>query len=195
METLTLTELVGRIARRWPTIAVGACAGLVLCLAVHLLLPTRYEAVAVVRVDGPEPDAVDMAAEEALATSRRVTAEALDALAEPDVSIRELESSATARTVEGSRVLRVSYAAAEPRDAARGADALANAYLAVRSADVGRARDREATTAEVIDPARLPESPTGPGGAASLVAGVSLGVLLSAPAAARPTRTRAGRAS
>ncbi|WP_159085796.1 hypothetical protein [Aeromicrobium chenweiae] len=195
METLTLTELARRMSRRWPTILAGACAGLVLGLAVHVVLPTRYEAVAVLRVDAPDPARVDMAAEEALASSRRVTAEALDALGRPDVTIRELEDAVSAETVRSSRVLRVSYAAADPQDAAEGADAVANAYLAVREMDAERVGTRAASTAEVIDPARTPRSPVGPGRGASALGGLALGLLVAAPVSARPTRTRAGPAS
>lgn len=195
MDTLTLTELAGRMARRWPTILVGACTGLLLGVALHLALPTRYEAVAVVRVVGADPDRVDMAAEEALASSRRVTAEALDALGDAEVSIGELEDAVSARTVKSSRVLRVSSSAADPQEAADTADAVANAYLAVRAVDEERLESRPPSTAEVIDPARTPRSPVGPGRGASAVGGLALGLLLAAPVAARPSRTPAGRAS
>lgn len=195
METLTLTELARRMARRWPTMLAGACAGLVLGLVTHVLLPTRYEAVAVVRVDGPDPARIDMAAEEALASSRRVTAEARDALGDPGLSIRELEDAVAATTVTSSRVLRVSYAATDPRQAAHAADAVANAYLAVRAVDAERLGGRAASTADVLDPARMPTSPVGPGRVAYALGGLALGLLLAAPVSARPSRTRAGPAS
>ncbi|MRK00717.1 hypothetical protein GEV27_04195 [Aeromicrobium sp. S22] len=196
METLTLTELARRMGRRWVTLLAGAGAGLALGLATHIVLPTRYEAVAVLRIDGPDPARIDMAAEEALASSRRVTAEARDALGESGLSIRELEDAVSATTVKESRVLQVSYAADDPRRAARAADAVANAYLAVRAVDARRLGGRAASTAEVIDPARTPTAPLGPGRPTSALGGLALGLLLAAPVSARPTaRTRAGRAS
>lgn len=195
METLTLTELSRRTARRWRTLVVGACVGLAAGVAMHVVIPTRFEAVAVVRVDAADPALVDMAAEEALASSRRVSAEALDALGEPQLSIDGLEQAAAARSVDDSRVLHVTYRAPSPEAAARGADAVSNAYLAVRSVDDAGTGRRPTSTAEVVDPARTPAAPVGPGGAATSLAGLVLGLLLAVPPAARPTRSPAARAS
>lgn len=195
MEPLTLTELGARIARRWPTIALGALAGMLLATGLQLAIPARYEAVTVVHVDAAEPDLVDMAAEEAVATSRRVTSEALDALGERSIDITRLEHATSATAVEESRLLRITYAADRPRLAARGADAVAQAYLAVRSVDAMQAPDRPAVTGVVVDPARRPTTAVGPGPAASALGGLILGVLVATPLAARPIRPRAAPAS
>jgi uncharacterized protein involved in exopolysaccharide biosynthesis len=190
VETLTLTELGARMARRWRTLLVGALVGLALGAAAHAALPTRYEAITVVHVDAADPAQVDMAAEQAVATSRRVTAEALDALGGGDLTIRALEDAAGATVVKDSRLLRVSCAGSDPRAATRRADALAHAYLAVRSVDA--ATGGPVVEATVVDPARTPSSPVGPGGPATALGGTVLGLLLVCPIAARP---RGGRAS
>lgn len=199
METLTLTELGARIARRWRTLLVAVLAGTTLGVAVHAAVPTRYEATTLVSVDAADPTLVDMAAEEAIATSRRVTAEALDALGSTRLTIRALEDATAARAVDGSRLLRITVAAGTPLAATRGADAVAHAYLAARSVDAARDVDRPAVEGTVVDPARAPRSPIGPGLAASALAGALLGLLLVTPVAAGRgrslSRTRAARAS
>jgi len=192
VETLTLTELGARMARRWRTLVAGALIGLTLGTAAQLALPTRYEATTLVQVDADDPEHVDMAGEEAVATSRRVTAEALDALGDDTLTIQELERATHATAVDRSRLLRIGYAAAEPRDAARGADAVALAYLAARSVDAAQGRTHPAVQGTVVDPARPPTSRVGPGVAAAALAGTVLGLLLAAPVA---SRTRAGPAS
>lgn len=192
METLTLTELGARMARRWRTLVAGAAVGLLAGVLVQVVVTTRYEATTVLFVDTGAPELVDMAAEQAVATSRRVTAEALDALGEPDLSIAELEESADASVVKDSRLLRVTYAADDPHAAVRGADAVAQAYLAVRSldpmttsADVDAAGPVEGV---VVDPARLPTSPVGAGPLATVLAATLAGTLAATPIAMRPTR-------
>lgn len=195
-QPLTLTDLLSAWHRRWRTLAAGLVIGATLGAAGHLVPADSFEAVTVVQVESADPDLVDMAAEEAVATSRRVTAEALDALGEESLTIEGLEAASTARVVGDSRVLRVTFSAATPRTAARGADALAQAYLAARAVD---ATDDDATaarpTGRVVDPARMPTAPSGPSIAVLLLAGAMVGLGIAAPVAARPTRSQAARAS
>nr|WP_244633180.1 Wzz/FepE/Etk N-terminal domain-containing protein [Aeromicrobium sp. CFBP 8757] len=68
---MTLTELAARLARRWRVLLTGTLVGLLVGVTVHLALPVRYEATAVVLVDAGDPSRVDMAAEAAVASSRR----------------------------------------------------------------------------------------------------------------------------
>lgn len=195
MEPLTLTELSARIACRWRTLVLGALAAAMLAVGTHFAMPTRYEAVTVVHVDAADPSLVDMATEEAVVTSRRVTSEALATLDERGLDIGQLEQAISATAVEESRLLRITYTAARPQLAARGADAVAHAYLAVRSVDAMRAPDRPAVTGIVVDPARMPTSAEGPGIVVSGLGGLVLGLLVAMPFAARPNRTQADRAS
>jgi uncharacterized protein involved in exopolysaccharide biosynthesis len=192
VEPLTLTELAARIARHWRTVVAGVLAGLVVGATVHSVLPIRYEAVSVVRVDAADPDHVDMTAEAAVAESRRVTAEALDALGDPALTITALEHAATASAVAESRLLRIGYVAGRPATAARGADAVAQAYLAVRAVDAAGPAEVDGV---VVDPARTPASPVGAGLLAMLLGGGVLGLIVAVPVAARPTRSPAARAS
>ncbi|MFI5426985.1 hypothetical protein [Aeromicrobium sp. UC242_57] len=194
MEPLTLTELGRRVAARWVTLAVVAGIGLAAGVAFHQLSATRFEAESVIRVDAADPGLVDMEAEIALASSRQVSAEALDALADEQLSIDELERAVTAASVARSRVLRISYVADSPVAAARGADAVAHAYLAVREIDVERRLAAEkiaASTSDLIDPARLPRTPVGLGLTSTAAAGLVLGMLVAIPVAARPSRRTA----
>ncbi len=193
METLTLTELVVRMARRWRILVAGAAAGLLVGAVAQHVMTTRYEATTVLFVDAATPDRIDMAAEEALATSRRVTSEALDTLGERDLTIVDVERSAAATSVKDSRLLRVRFVSPDPRLAVRGADAVAQAYLAARSVDatVGGA----GVEGSVVDPARTPTAPIGAGPLATVLGTTAAGLLVTAPAAARPTRRPADLAS
>lgn len=195
VEPLTLTELGARVARRWRIIALGAIAAGMLAAGIQLAIPERYEAVTVVHVDAADPNLIDMPTEEAVVSSRRVTSEALDALGDDALGIRQLEHAMSAVAVDESRLLRITYADVRPQRAARAADALAHAYLAVRSVDAMQSPERPAVTGVVVDPARLPTSPAGLGLATSTFGGLVLGLLVATPAAARPTRMRAARAS
>ena len=192
---MTLTELLRRGRAGWRRLAAGAVVGGLVAAAVHLALPTRFEAVAVVRVDAPAPEQVDMVAEQAVASSRRVTTEALAALGD-ELTHEELESSTVVRALKGSRVLEVTRSAEDAQDAARGADAVAQAYLAARAVD--SAGDPDAPSATIVDPARVPTTSSGPSLAVTTLGGLVLGTLATTPwAAARPspTRSRAGPAS
>lgn len=195
VEPLTLTQLGACVTRRWRIVVLGCALAAVIGAGVHSAMPERYEAVAVVHVDAADPEQIDMATEEAVATSRRVTSEALDALGRPRMRIAQLEAAVTARAVEESRLLRISYAASSPQLAARGADAVAHAYLAVRAVDAMQRPDQPGVSGVVVDPARLPRAPTGPGGVATTLGAMVIGLLIATPIAARPTRIRAARAS
>ena len=204
VEPLTLSELAARTARRWRTLLTGVLTGLVLGVVGHSAMPSRYEAVAVLRVDAVDPALVDMTAEEAVAESRRVTEESLDTLGEPDLTITELEDALTATAVTESRLLRIAFVAGRPRDATRGADAVAQAYLAARAVDRGTASEARPSdvTGVVVDPARTPTAPVGPGALTTALGGGVLGLLVAVPVAARRaggpsglSRTTAERAS
>ncbi|WP_199715987.1 hypothetical protein [Aeromicrobium endophyticum] len=71
---------------------------------------------------------------------------------------------------------------------------MAQAYLAVRSLEPIGAHDA-GVEGRVVDPARTPTAPSGPGLLPLTVASTTLGLLAGAPIAARPTRSRAARAS
>jgi uncharacterized protein involved in exopolysaccharide biosynthesis len=192
---ITLTELLTTCRSRWRVLAAAVAVGTVLGALAAATAPTTYRVVAVVQVESPEPDLVDMAAEEAVATSRRVTAEALATLPHTSLTIEQLEDGAAAQAVGTSRVLHVTFAAADPAAAARGANALAQAYLAARAVDAAAADGTVGTRplGRVVDPARRPSAPVGPGRSTWVLGGSLLGLLLGVPAVA--TRTRAARAS
>jgi capsular polysaccharide biosynthesis protein len=195
VQTLTLTELGTRLASRWRVLMIGLTTGLLAGVGVLLVLPPRYAATTVLLVDAPEPTRIDMTAEVAIASSRRVTAEAVDALDTPELTVSRLEAATVATSVDGSRLLRITCSVADPQTAARGADAVAQAYLAVRSVDASLDDGRSPIEASVVDPARPPQSTVGPGSTATLVGATLLGLIVAATVAGRPTRTRAAPAS
>lgn len=195
MEALTLTDLLARLTRRWRVVAAGTMIGVVVGATLAVMVPERFAATSVVLVDATDPARIDMPAEAAVASSRRVTTEALDAIGERRLTISALERSTTVTTVDDSRLLRVAYVARDPRTAARGADAVAQAYLAVRSL-APPVDDGAQFTGTVVDPARVPTAPSGPPSLAWVAGVATLGWLLSAAGAVvRPTRSRAARAS
>lgn len=188
---LTLTDLLVAWRHRWPTLVIGLVAGAVLAATAHRAISTSYEAVTVVQVESAEPQLVDMAVEEAVATSRRVTGEALDTLGDASLTIDRLEAAASVRAIGSSHVLHVAFSAPTPGAAALGADALAQAYLAARAVDA--AADQAPTarpTGRIVDPARTPIRPSGLPAAAWCLAGSVLGLGIAAPVAARPLRHR-----
>ncbi|MGJ9421344.1 hypothetical protein [Aeromicrobium sp. CF3.5] len=190
--TLRLTDLFAAWRQGWRVLLAGSAAGALVGIAAWLVIPAPYEAVTVVQVESAEPQQLDMAAEEAIASSRRVTAEALDALADPHLTITALESAGSAQAVRESGVLHVTFGSRSPLAAARGADALAQAYLAARAVDASR-RDVAVPAAHVVDPARVPLSRSGPGRLAWWLGGTTLGALVAA--AIVTSRSRAARAS
>jgi hypothetical protein len=191
---LQLTDLLRAWRSRWLTLLGGIIAGATLGLSAWLLVPAPFEATTVVQVESADPEHVDMAAEEAIATSRRVTAEALATMDKRAAGLDRLEATSSATAVPTSHVLHIAHSAPSPRAAARGADALAQAYLAARAVDAGRSDADESVatvTARIVDPARVPDSPTGPGRAAWCLAGALLGLLAAVPVASRSPAARA----
>lgn len=214
---LTFTDLGTALVRSRRLLAAGAVVGLLLGLAVGVVLPPTYEAVAVVRIGPGETGSTprpDMAAEESVAQSRRVASAAADLLQDPTLSALQVERSLHVTAVESSSVLRIRYSAGDATQSARGADAVAHAYLAVRSIDemeraarLDERLSREIRLAdtptrhtlraerarlvlsdlgggEIVDPARIPASSSTPGPAMSAVGGLVLGLLLTTPLAA-----------
>lgn len=221
---MTLSELVVRVSRGWRILVVGGLAALTLAVAVHLLLPTRFTAETIVHVPGTDPSLVDMTAEASLARSQRVAAEARAAIGRDAPPVSQVQSATAAEALRESSVLRISFHAGDARDAARGADAVAHAYLATRAVDAAARTDRvdariaremrrvdaetraalaterarlaiadDLGSGQVVDTARVPTSPSGPGLLATGLGGLVLGLLVSAPVAV--SRGRGGRAS
>ncbi len=145
---LTLTDLIRIPAHRWKPVAAGALAGL-LAGIVYLLLPARYEAVAVVAVrpvvtdpfsfPGPGADrVVNMTVENGLATGTEVTAAVSAATGQ---NPEEARSGLVVELPTGTQVLRFRYVAGDTGDAIAGANAAATAYLQVRQGIYQKQRD------------------------------------------------------
>jgi Mrp family chromosome partitioning ATPase len=146
--TVTLTDLIRIPVRRWKLPLIGAVVGLLLGVG-YLLLPARYEAVAVVAVrpvvtdpfsyPGPGADrVVNMTVENGLATGTDVIAAVTAATGQ---SITAARDGLEVELPDGSQVLRFRYTAPSSGHAVAGANAAANAYLRVRQGIYQRQRD------------------------------------------------------
>ncbi|MEV7398708.1 Wzz/FepE/Etk N-terminal domain-containing protein [Aeromicrobium sp. NPDC092404] len=140
---LTLSELGRAVARGWRLLAVIAVAGVAAGVALHVALPQTYSATASVRVQptgvdplAPSvPQSVDTTTEATIAASRRIAGS------------RSVEVTADGE----SSVLLITHTAESPSSAARGANAVAEAYLADRSRRAAKnvARLRSTLTQQV----------------------------------------------
>ncbi|WP_305789213.1 hypothetical protein [Symbioplanes lichenis] len=145
---VTLTDLVRIPVHRWKPVAAGALLGL-LAGIVYLVLPARYEGVAVVAVravvtdpfsyPGPGADrVVNMTVENGIATGTEIVAAVSEATGQSTEAAR---SGLTVELPTGTQVLRFRYVAQDTADAIAGANAAANAYLTVRQALYTKQRD------------------------------------------------------
>lgn len=136
-------NIVSRIVRqRKKWIVLGTVIGIVLGVAFLLIAPTRYTATAQVSItaQGSEPvpegralsSLVDMATERQLASSALTTEQAAEALG-AGWRVVELRDGLNVSVVPSSTVLRVTFTSTSRQRAIDGADALARAYLMVRT--------------------------------------------------------------
>ncbi|GAA1946282.1 hypothetical protein GCM10009798_01590 [Nocardioides panacihumi] len=148
--SLRLDQMAAALRRRWPTALLVLTAWLAVGTAVAALAPSRYEATSAVTV---EPFA-DVATRAATATSPDMPTElhAVTSTAVLERAARELHVSRAAvdhavsvANPDRSRVLAITYRGATGAAAARGADAVAAAYL-----DVRRAGARTQAQAEAV---------------------------------------------
>jgi capsular polysaccharide biosynthesis protein len=154
--TVQLRELWHRIARRWRTGVTVAALCLIAALALQSTTPQEYTATATLTVSPMTTDPFSTSAasqqiniqteREVLSSSEvaRIAAEELGGNVTPGVLLRE----STVEAPTQSQVLQVSVSAAEPRQAADYANAMANAYLTFRAQG---AIDVASTRIEALD--------------------------------------------
>lgn len=159
-----LTDIVGGLRRHWPVVALLAGIGLVLGIVVSFAIPAKYTATTTVSVNPMNADplsstvdtsrSVSMPTEEGLVSSRRVAAAAADLL-RPRYSLSpdRVESSTSVETPEGSLILTINFSGDTSKQAAAGADAVAEAYLSTRRSDATSQIDRliKTATAQISD--------------------------------------------
>jgi capsular polysaccharide biosynthesis protein len=171
-----LTDIVGGLRRHWPIVALLAGIGLVLGIVVSFAIPAKYSATTTVSVNPMNADplsstvdssrSVSMPTEEGLVTSRKVAAAAADRLRPRySLSADDVKNATSVQTPEDSLILTVSFSGDTAKQAAAGADAVAEAYLATRRSDASSEVDRLIKTAsrqisDIQDQAKEPDYST-----------------------------------
>jgi capsular polysaccharide biosynthesis protein len=163
-QPVQLTDLAGSLKRHWRVVAVTAVVGLILGVLVSFALPSRYEATASVSVNpmnsdplGSSADAarsVSMPTEVSTATSAKVAAAAAKTLAgDYSLSAKDVREATDVASPEDSLILDIRFSGASADEAADGAEAVADAYLAERQADAQAdiARLTTATQQQIAD--------------------------------------------
>lgn len=158
-QPVQLTDIVGSLKRHWSLVAVAAIIGLILGVLVSFVIPSSYEATATVSVNPMNADpltgsvdaskSVSMATEAGIATSRTVAAAASKDLAPKyRVSTGDVVDSTRVESPDDSLILRISFTGDSAKEAAAGADAVADAYLTTRRADATAEIARLVTAAQ-----------------------------------------------
>ncbi len=163
-QPVQLTDLAGSLKRHWRVVAVTAVVGLILGVLVSFALPSRYEATASVSVNpmnadplGATADAarsVSMPTEVSTATSAKVAAAAAKLLkGDRSLSAQDVREATHVESPEDSLILDIRFTGSSADEAADGAEAVAEAYLAERQADAQAEVTRltTATQAQVAD--------------------------------------------
>lgn len=141
-----LSDLGGALRRHWMVVVTAAAVGLLLGVLVGLLIPARYAATTSVAVNPLNTDpfdiatdsrrSVSMATELQLAESRTVAAMAAQEIrGERRLTPQKVQDATTVEVPQDSLVLRIQFSGSTPREAANGADAVAEAYLQARLDD------------------------------------------------------------
>lgn len=154
-----LSDLAATLRRRWPAIAVSAGIGLVLGALVSFVVPDRYEATTTVSVNPIDADAagsstdasraVSMPTEAGIATSARVASAAARELAPRyRLTAEQVADATTVVSPDSSLILDIRFSGASARQAAAGADAVAQAYLTTRRTEAAATIDRMVATTQ-----------------------------------------------
>jgi capsular polysaccharide biosynthesis protein len=158
-QPVQLTDLAGSLRRHWPVVAVTAVVGLILGVVVSFALPSRYEATASVSVNpmnadplGASSDAarsVSMPTEVSTATSAKVAGAAAKTLASDySLSAEDVREATDVTSPEESLILDIRFSGGSAQEAADGAEAVAEAYLAERQTDATAEVERITTATE-----------------------------------------------
>jgi hypothetical protein len=153
-----LTDIVGKLRRHWPAVAMMAIIGLVLGVLASIVVPAQYTAESTVSVNpmnsnpiltGSSSDqSISMPTEQQIVASRNV-AEATAKLLAPRYSFtaEDVQDATSVSTPDDSLILNVSFTGDTPKQAAAGADAVGEAYLMTRRTDASAELDRLAKSA------------------------------------------------
>lgn len=159
-----LTDILGALKRHWAVIAATAIVGLVLGVLAFIAIPASYTATSTVSVNPMNADplrssvdssrSVNMPTEKQLITSHKVASAAADLLRPRyPIGADQIKKSLDVKTPEDSLILNVAFSGDTPKQAAAGADAVAEAYLTTRRSDASGDVDRlvKATNTQIAE--------------------------------------------
>lgn len=158
-QPVQLTDIVSTLKSRWLVLVVGAIIGLILGVLASSAIPAKYDATTSVSVNpmnaGPLAASVDaaksvsMPTEAGLARSRKVAATAAETLRpQYRLSASAITDSTNVTSPDGSLILNIKFSGSSAKEAAAGADAVAEAYLQTRRNEAAAAIDRLAKAAK-----------------------------------------------
>ncbi|MRJ76360.1 hypothetical protein GEV29_07410 [Aeromicrobium sp. SMF47] len=152
-QPVQLTDLVGSLKRHWSVVAAVAIVGLILGVLASFAIPPTYDATTTVSVNPMDADplssgadaskSVSMATEAGIVTSSKVAKAAAALLRTTyDLSTEQVRSATSTDSPEGSLILRIHFSGDTAKQAAAGADAVAEAYLTLRRDEAAGQVDR-----------------------------------------------------
>lgn len=166
-ESVDTRRYLAAIRRDLPLIGALALGLTVFAVALSLVLPKTYSAVATVGYDLARASASDAVSQErnietqkVLVTRTVVLAAAQQALGEDGITVDQdtLRAATTANSVFGANLLEIASTSDEPRLAAAYANAIANAYVRSTTGNQGSAiKSQIASLEAAIDDAESPE--------------------------------------
>jgi capsular polysaccharide biosynthesis protein len=157
-QTVQLTDIVGSLKRHWTLVAAMAVVGLVLGVLVSFLIPASYQATATVSVNAMSASpltspvdtqkSVSMPTEAGIAGSRTVAEAAAKKLKGDRIDADKIADSTSVQNPADSLILDISFTGSSAREAAAGANAVAEAYLEARRAEATTRVERLSKTAQ-----------------------------------------------
>lgn len=175
--TQTLGGIVAAVRERWLVVLVSTLVGTMLAFWIGGSLAASYASTAVVQVYSQGRPA-DMSTERLIAASDSVAADAASGLTW-GITAAELQDATTVGNPQGSFLLTFEVRLPDPQEAARSANAFANAYLDSRRALLQETEGTEDVIAGfLVDPAEAPSEPSGVSAGLYAIGGLALGLLL-----------------
>lgn len=162
-QPVQLTDIMGRLRRHWPVVAVLAIIGLVLGVLASFAIPASYTATTTVSVNPMSSDplsssvdsarSINMPTEKGLATSQKVAEAAADLLRGDSIDADEVKESTKVDNPEDSLILTIQFTGDTAKQAVAGADAVAEAYLMTRRSAASDEVDRlvKAATQQIVE--------------------------------------------
>jgi capsular polysaccharide biosynthesis protein len=151
-QPVQLTDIAGRLKRHWPVVAVLAILGLILGVLASFAIPASYSATTTVSVNPMSSDplsssvdsarSINMPTEKGLVTSQKVADAAASLLRAHSIDSEQVRESTTVDIPEDSLILTIHFNGDSAKEAAAGANAVAEAYLMNRRSAASDEVDR-----------------------------------------------------